>query len=132
MFFFLPVLQIILIVLFMQINSAVLYEKIIAQTSVLIGAKQCFFQDSRKIILNPPQVVNELTDVPFLSDALVSKNKALKIFKSPLETHDTFERTLQRKHKFNFFEKFLCVISFGLASPLINHLNKSNDRKEAE
>lgn len=81
--------------------------------------------------LNPPQVVNELVDVPVLSDALVSKNKALKIFKSPLETHDSFDRTLNRKHKFNFFEKILCVVTFGLASKLINHLNKSNDRREA-
>ena len=75
--------------------------------------------------------IDEITDVPELSDALVSKNKALKIFKSPLETHDSFERTLKRKHKFNFFEKVLCVVTFGLASKLINHLNKSNDHREA-
>ncbi|MBQ3883439.1 MAG: phosphotransferase [Succinivibrio sp.] len=82
-------------------------------------------------IINDFEVIDEITDVPELSDALVSKNKALKIFKSPLETHDSFERTLKRKHKFNFFEKVLCVVTFGLASKLINHLNKSNDHREA-
>jgi hypothetical protein len=82
-------------------------------------------------IINQFEVIDEYTDLPELSDALVSKNKAMKIFKAPLETHDNFERTLNRKHKFSFFEKILCVVTFGLASSLINHLNKSNDRREA-
>ncbi len=83
-------------------------------------------------ILNEFEVISEYTDVPELSDALISKKKALNIFKAPLETHDNFERTLARKHKFSFFEKILCVVTFGLASPLIKHLNKSNDRREAD